>query len=398
MIQRAALGFSLFLMLLLAACGEVGEDKAKIEDVKPESLMLTRVEFAILPGWHLDDQEEAVVALIKSCEKILSLPDDKEIGTAGLIVKAGDWKEVCSIAQSHTIKGREFFETYFVPFASASSKTGEKGLFTGYFEAELKGSKTRSETYNNPLYAKPNDLINVNLGQFSDEFEGKHIVGQLQGNTLKPYPERGEIEAGLLREKGLELLWIDDAVDLFLLQVQGSGRVILENGDVEHVGFAAHNGRPYKSIGSALIDQGELQPGQASWDGIKGWIEKHPDKAAGLFAINPRFIFFRKIIGDGPIGAQGVALTPRRSMAVDRRYIPLGMPIWLDTVQPGGSTEPLQQLLIAQDTGGAIKGPVRGDFFWGYGARALAKAGVMKSEGRYYILLPKATAARLAVS
>ena len=212
---------------------------------------------------------------------------------------------------------------------------------------------------------------------------------------LVPYPDREKIESGALTGKGLELLWIDDPVDVFLLQVQGSGRVILPDGNVVQVGFAAHNGRSYHSIGRWLIDQGELQAHEASWDGIRGWIEKHPDRASELFAYNPRFIFFRVLEGPGPIGAEGVALTPERSMAVDTRFIPLGMPLWLDTVRPGGSTEPMQRLMVAQDKGGAIKGVVRGDFFWGYGDDALAQAGRMKSSGRYFLLLPNPLADRV---
>ena len=197
------------------------------------------------------------------------------------------------------------------------------------------------------------------------------------------------------------MLWIDDPVDVFMLHVQGSGRVVLPDKRVVRVGFAGHNGLPYESIGRALIDQGELQPGKASWPEIRDWIQRNPAKAAALFALNPRFIFFRFIEGvpseAGPIGAQGVPLTPGRSLAVDRRYVPLGLPVWLDTTWPS-EQRPLQRLLIAQDAGNAIKGVVRGDYFWGYGADALAFAGKMKSRGRYYLLVPAAAAARLAQS
>lgn len=313
MIKKAVIGFALLSAFLLSAC-DVAEEPSKgvgeIEKPAPESLTLKAVRFDDLPGWANDNHDEAITSLLKSCKKLLSLPENRDVGTANLIAKAGDWWEACLAAELGGAKGREFFERHFTPFLAASSETGEQGLFTGYFEAELNGAKVQSDAYPYPLYARPDDLVQVNLGQFSDDLKGKHIVGQIQGSKLKPYPTRGTIEAGHLNDKGLELLWIDDAVDLFLLQVQGSGRVILEDGNVVRVGFAAHNGRPYKSIGRALIDQGELKSGQASWDGIKGWISKNPDRASELFAVNPRFIFFQEITGDGPIGAQGVALTP----------------------------------------------------------------------------------------
>ncbi|MDX1736757.1 MAG: MltA domain-containing protein, partial [Alphaproteobacteria bacterium] len=186
-----------------------------------------------------------------------------------------------------------------------------------------------------------------------------------------------------------------DPVDVFLLQVQGSGRVVLDDGTVIRVGYAAHNGHGYKSIGRYLIEQGEIEKHKASWNGIRDWIEKNPDKQAELFAQNPRFVFFRILEGDGPIGSQGVALTAKRSLAVDQRYVPLGVPLWLDTVKPGLSNEPMRRLMLAQDTGGAIKGPVRGDFFWGYGDKALAEAGRMNSQGRYYALIPNDLAEKL---
>jgi membrane-bound lytic murein transglycosylase A len=244
----------------------------------------------------------------------------------------------------------------------------------------------------------PEDLVVADLGRFSEELAGKRVVGRVEDGRFVPYPERGEIESGLLAERGLELLWIDDPVDVFLLQVQGSGRVVLPDGEVVRVGFAGHNGRPYRSIGRVLIERGAIEPHAASWDGIRGWIEENPDEAHALFAENPRFVFFREIDGaaDGPIGAQGVPLTPRRSLAVDRSLVPLGLPVWLDTTRPGDSDVPLRRLMVAQDTGGAITGPVRGDFFWGYGETALAEAGRMKSRGRYFLLLPNPAAARLA--
>jgi membrane-bound lytic murein transglycosylase A len=201
-----------------------------------------------------------------------------------------------------------------------------------------------------------------------------------------------------LANSGMELLWVDDLIDAFVLHVQGSGRVILADGSVVRVGFAGHNGLGYRSIGRALIERGVLQPGGASWNDIRNWIEQNPDQAADLLAVNERFIFFRELTGDGPIGAAGVALTPGRSLAVDKRFVPYGLPIWLDTNWPNDLARPLRRLMVAQDTGAAIRGPIRGDFFWGYGPDALAFAGKMKSRGRYFLLLPRTAAARMAGS
>lgn len=364
------------------------------------TLMLERVGYADLPGWAEDDPREALAAFRRSCARFASLPDDRPVGTDAAPVAAGDWKKACAGLETQA-KGasadelRAAFAAHFTPYR-ASDRGDTEGLFTGYFEAELDGARNPGGRYGHPIYARPDDHIVANLGRFDPELQGRSIVGRVESGALVPYPDRGEIEAGLLADRGLELFWATDSVDVFLLQVQGSGRINLPDGTVARVGFAAHNGRPYKSIGRALIDRGELESHQASWQGIRGWIEANPDRAAELFAVNPRFIFFREIEGEGPIGAQGVALTPGRSLAIDPAFVPLGTPIWLDTTWPSDANRPLRRLMVAQDTGGAIKGPIRGDFFWGFGAPALAEAGRMRSRGGYYLLLPNAVADRLA--
>jgi len=395
----------------LAACGDSTPDKKIDASQEPspaapseEALQLTAVGFEALPGWEADPLDDALAAFVKSCARLTAQPDDRPIGTDAAPVLAGDFDAPCAAAPSvdaaSSADTRAFFETHFRPFLAADAADGDPyGLFTGYFEAELTGARTRSETYATPLYAAPEDLIVADLAPFDPDLGGRRLIGRVEGGRFVPYPERRAIEDGLLVGRDLELLWIDDPVDVFLLQVQGSGRVILPDGEVARVGFAAHNGRPYRSIGRVLIERGELAPHAASWDGIRGWIEDNPEQASALFAENPRFVFFRLLDGeDGPIGAQGVALTPRRSLAVDRRYVPLGAPIWLDAVMPGDTDEPLRRLMVAQDAGGAINGPVRGDFFWGYGDAALAMAGKMKSRGRYFLLLPKASADRMTTA
>ena len=398
------------LALVLASCEREAEAPPEPKaEAPPPAVVYEVVDFAALPDWDMERFDDVATALGRSCGRLLRVDPNRSVGTDTLVMTAGDWADVCTTLPegSDTAAFRQYFETSFTPFAvrdlakedpeasDAGDDPAAHGLFTGYFEAELRGAREASEGFTTPLYAKPGNLITVDLGRFDPDLKGRGVVGAVADGRLVPYPTRGEIEAGALADQDLEILWIDDAVDVFLLQVQGSGRVILPDGEVVRVGFAAHNGHGYKSIGRRLIDLGELESHQASWDGIRGWIDSNPNKAAELFAYNPRFIFFRELTGDGPIGAEGVALTPRRSLAVDTRYVPLGVPMWLDTVVPGTSGVPLRRLMVAQDKGGAIKGVVRGDFFWGYGAEALAEAGRMKSRGRYFVLLPNAVAARM---
>jgi membrane-bound lytic murein transglycosylase A len=321
--------------------------------------------------------------------------------TAPVEVTATDWSGPCAAARNLSADNdgaaRQFFETWFLPFR-VSDGTKEDGLFTGYFEAELHGARQADSQYSVPLYRLPDDHVAVDLSQFDTKLRGKHIVGRVENGKLRPYHPRGVIDKGALANSGMELLWVDDLIDAFVLHVQGSGRVILADGSVVRVGFAGHNGLGYRSIGRALIERGVLQPGGASWNDIRNWIEQNPDQAADLLAVNERFIFFRELTGDGPIGAAGVALTPGRSLAVDKRFVPYGLPIWLDTNWPNDLARPLRRLMVAQDTGAAIRGPIRGDFFWGYGPDALAFAGKMKSRGRYFLLLPRTAAARMAGS
>ncbi len=287
-----------------------------------------------------------------------------------------------------TVAARAFFQEWFRPY-KVSGLEGSEGLFTGYFEPELTGSRRRQNTLQVPVYRVPRDLVTVDLGQFDRKLKGRRIVGRVVGQNLMPYYKRGSIVDGALKGQGLELIWADDTIDLFLMHIQGSGRVSLRDGSVMRVGFAGHNGHLYRSIGRLLIQRGELNPGKASWSHIRQWIESHPREARALLSENPRYIFFRQMDGKGPIGAQGVELTPGRSLAVDRSYIPFGTPVWLSTQWPADPSRPLERLMVAQDTGAAIKGPVRGDFFWGHGEEALRLAGNMKSRGVYFVLLPK---------
>jgi membrane-bound lytic murein transglycosylase A len=229
----------------------------------------------------------------------------------------------------------------------------------------------------------------VSLGDFKEKLQGENIMGRVQGQKLIPYYSRSEIEKGRLRGRRREIVWVNNAVDAFFLHIQGSGRIVMDDKKIVRVGYAAENGQPYLAIGRELIRRGALTKETVSMPAIRDWLEKHPAEARDVMNLNASYIFFRKAKdAGGPLGAEGISLTPHRSMAVDRRKIPYGIPLWLDAEEPDGK-ERLQRLMVAQDTGGAITGAVRGDFFWGAGEEAAHKAGLMKSQGHSWILLPK---------
>jgi len=375
------------VLLLLGACAE-RPPKAPLLTLKP-------VEFSRLPGWGSDDQSQALPALLRSCAHLEKQPADKPVGPSGLAGTVADWLAPCQSARSlpagDVEAARRFFEGAFRPFRVADRDQPD-GLFTGYYEPELEGARSPDATHEVPLYRRPDDLITVDLGDFRADWKGDSIVGRVTEGKLKPYYTYQEIDEGALKGKGLELVWVADPIEAFFLHIQGSGLIRFADGSSMQVGYAAKNGQPYLAIGKTLLDQGELQKGQATTQSIKAWLRAHPDRAASIMYANRSYIFYREIQGDGPIGAQGVALTAGRSLAVDTKLMPLGAPIWLDTTWPADTPEangPLQRLMVSQDTGGAIKGAVRGDIFFGAGDRALDYAGRMKQPGRYYLLLPR---------
>ncbi len=357
--------------------------------VEEPPLFLQKTSFAALPGWAEDDPVLALTALQKSCAVIVKKEATAEM-TGGFAGTVADWQDVCQKLSIYLLatpaEAHRFFEENFTPYAMYAGSERE-GLFTGYYEPLLQGSLEKKPPYLYPLYGRPADLITVNLGDFRPELKGETIVGRVAGENFVPYFTRKEINAGALDAQKKEIVYVDDAVDVFFLHIQGSGQVVMEDGAVLRVGYAAQNGHVYEAIGRELIRRGALAKEDVSMQSIRAWLEAHPDEAEGLMDINASYIFFRALEGEGPLGAQGVALTPGRSLAVDRKKIPYGAPVYLDAEGPSGIGR-LQRLMIAQDTGGAIRGAVRGDFFWGAGADAENFAGVMKSKGMSYILLP----------
>ena len=378
------------------------EKRPAPKTTKQEKLRLQPISFAEMQGWNRFSGSSvtgAVQSFKKSCAKFLRQPADKSAGNISIAMQAGDWHQVCkklnAINPTNTGALKSFFQQNFTPLRALPNNE-KGGVFTGYYEAELFGSRKKTAKYKHPIYGMPKDLVSIDLGQFDDSLKGRTIVAQVKGNKATQYQTRGSLDK-YGNKNAPVLYYVDDYIDLFVLHVQGSGRVVLDDKSVVRVGYAGNNGHTFGSIAGYLMRNGHIKSSQASWQGIRKWVDANPDKSAETFAANPRYIFFRNTGSDGPFGAQGVALTPRHSMAVDPKYIPLGMPLWLETTQPGMSKAPLNTLVIAQDTGNAIKGTVRGDFFWGYGAKALAKAGIMKSRGTYVLLLPNPTARRMGL-
>jgi len=345
----------------------------------PAVPQLVPVPFVDLPGWPEDDVTAALLAFLQGCPALKAQPV-----WAALCIRAQAFATVNAAAQ------RQFFETEFVPHQVVAADGRTEGLITGYYEPLLRGSRKPDARNRYPLYSPPDDLIAIDLAEVYPELKGLRLRGRLVGRKLVPYWTRADIDNDPAPLKGRELVWIDDAVELFFLQVQGSGRVRLDNGDIVRVGYADQNGHPYRSIGRLLVERGELTLDKASMQGIRAWGRDNPQKLPALLADNPSYVFFRELPAGngGPLGALGIPLTAGRSLAVDPRTVPLGAPVFVATSWPG-SDAPLQRLMAAQDTGGAIKGAIRADFFWGFGDEAGELAGRMRQPLWLWVLLPR---------
>jgi len=357
----------------------------------PAHATFTPSTYAELPGWTDDAQQAAWPAFLVGCKALVARPRVRAL-----------WQAPCTAANAIDVRDatavRRFFEDNFTPYRVTSSDGSERGLVTGYYEPLLAGSRTRSAQYPTPLYAPPDDLLVVELSDLYPELKGKRVRGRLDGRRVVPYWVRSDIDAGKAGTDGKALVYVSDPVDAFFLQIQGSGRVALDDGSVIRVGYADQNGQPFRSVARVLIDRGELARGEASMQGIRAWGRDHPEQLPALLDENPSYVFFREVPPaapgsleaaiDGPIGSLGVPLAAGRTIAVDPRVIPLGAPMFLATTWPL-SDAPLQRLVMAQDTGGAIRGPIRADFFWGFGAEAGSEAGRMRQQGAQWLLWPK---------
>jgi membrane-bound lytic murein transglycosylase A len=351
----------------------------------PPLLRYEPAAWSTLPGWSRDDIRAAWPALLTSCRSTRL---------------AAAWNEFCNAARAtdaaDAAAQRRLLETRLRPYRLITeSQDGkltrrDRGLITGYYEPLLKGSRTRGGIFQTPLYAVPDDLVTIDLGDQYPALKGERIRGRLQGKRVTPYPDRAQLADGKLLT-GKELVYIDNPVDAFFLQIQGSGRVQLPDGSMVRLAFADVNGQPYRAIGRYLVEKGELTNEQVASLNMRRWLAEHPDRQKEVFNYNPSVVFFREEkLGDpkqGPNGALGLPLTAGRSLAVDPRQLPLGAPIFLATAHPL-TGEPLQRLMFGQDTGGAIRGALRADFFWGLGQEAGTVAGSMRHDGSMWLLWP----------
>ena len=341
--------------------------------------------FDALPGWRDDSLAEALPAWRRTCERLASAPSDRPVGRDGAWGTVADWRAACASLPSDTCAhddARRYFERAFVTVALADGDN-PTGLFTGYYEPQLRGSRTRTARYSVPLYARPRDLVTTSRGA------SRRVRGR-----LVRYWTRAEIARGALRRSAEVLAWVDDPVEAFFLEIQGSGRVLFEDGSSRFLNYSASNGHPYTAIGRELVTRGALTREAVSLQSIRAWLVAHPREAQGVMNTNPSYVFFRASDDPGSHGAEGVTLTPGRSLAVDLRFVPLGVPLFVD-IEALEGVGPIRRLVVAQDTGGAIRGAVRGDLFWGAGPDAFDRAGRMRQHGRYWMLVPRALADRL---
>ena len=364
------------LIVLTAGCAPLAPcPQCPAVPVKPAPETASYVEYAFeaLPGWPSAGLERSLRAFLAGCGRMPTLA--KACAAAG------------AVPPDDALAARAFFEAQFVPYALASSAGPDTGLITGYYEPIVEGSRMQSGEYRLPIFGVPDDLVVVDLAAVNPDVRNLRLRGRVDGRRLVPYPSRGEIDS-----RGVPapvIAWTRDPVELFFLHIQGSGQVRLESGEQIRVGFADQNGHPYRSLGRYLVERGELPLEHASMQGIKAWAAANPGKLQEALNSNPSYVFFRELPPtDGPPGALGVPLTPEYSLAVDRRFVPLGAPVYLETTYPLSEMR-LERLMAAQDTGGAIRGVVRADFYWGTGAEAGMQAGRMRQQGRMWLFWPR---------
>ena len=354
-----------------------------IKPPKPDAKPFLAAQWSELPGWNDDDPTAAFGALLASCTSLEKKPL---------------WQTLCRDARDVVDKSpttlRAWFESNTRPWALVNPDGSKTGLITGYYEPVLAGSRTRNKTTSIPVFGPPDDMIVVELSELYPELKHMRLRGRLvdngAGKKLVPYYSRGEWTTQESKRASDAILFVDDAIDFFFMQIQGSGQIQFADGNRVRLNYADQNGHPYKSIGRWLIDKGELKSHEASMQGIKAWAKANPKRLAELLNANPSLVFFRELAltSESPPGAMGIPLTAERSIAIDPRHVPLGAPVWLATTRPN-SEQALTRLMLAQDTGGAIRGVVRADFFWGSGVDAGALAGKMKQSGQLWILFPR---------
>lgn len=377
---------NLFCMIAVA-CGLVGCQKEVMPPEVSGNMRLASVSFDDLAGWQTEDFAALIPVFAKNCSQIQKTKKEY-IESEAVRIKTSDWQSKCRKFESEKIKTsaqmKKFIESEFKPYAVTDDGKAD-GKFTSYYEAVIRASYQKDGKYKYPVYGRPTDLAEINLRDFDAKLPDMRLVGRVENGKFVPYYNRRDIEKNGI--KAPVLMWGDDLVDIHFMQIQGSAVAKMSDGSEVRIGFADSNGHKFKGIGSILLQKGYIKSGEVSMPKIREWLRANPEKAEELMHENHRYIFQRITNADGPVGAYGISLTAGRSLAVDTRYIPLGSMLWLDTVSPDKRS--IRKIVFAQDIGSAIKGVVRGDYFWGHGEEALEYAGRMNSVGKYYILAPK---------
>ncbi|HKQ10340.1 MAG TPA: murein transglycosylase A [Rhizomicrobium sp.] len=354
-------------------------------------LHLSKASFADLPQWRGADQARAQLSFQRGCAVLMAKPDSTVLSGSGYAGTVADWRAVCDSARG---SARDFFEKNFTPFA-----VDGEALFTGYYEPQIRGSRTRAGAFQTPVYGLPSDLVRVDLSLFNTKLKGEHVSGKVDGHALVPYADRAQIDRDGIASAPI-LFYTDDPIAFFFLQIQGSGRVVFDDGSAARIAYAGENGQAYTAIGRTLIADGSLSREVVSLQSIRAWLAAHPDRAQSVMQTNRSYIFFAEvplkenITGDpalGSTGSLGTNLTPLASLAVDSRIHALGAPFYVAAEGP----DPVHDVMVAQDIGGAIRGTARGDMFFGFGEEAERRAGAMKAPGRLYLLLPNGLAEKI---
>lgn len=375
-------GLFLILLFLLVSC-RGGEQESVYSGT--QKIELKKSSFSDLSGWGNDDFYLFDRALKSVCGAIIKNPR-QSLSSDYVEYSLADYKTHCQrmvgIADRNELK--RYIENNFEPYAVVADGR-VNGKFTSYYEANLRASYQKGGKYQYPIYGKPKDLVEINLRDFDASLPNQRLIGRVKNGKLVKYYTRTEIDKGQLDAP--VILWGDDPVDIYIMQIQGAAVATLPNGEEIRIGYAENNGHKFKGIGSILLEKKLIKPSEASMPKIREWLKKNGDKAKANMLLNDRFIFHQIVKADGPLGAMGLPLFAGRALAVDRSYIPLGSMMWLETTAPDGSQ--LNKMVMAEDVGAAIKGAVRGDYFWGHGEKALEQAGRMNTQGRYYILIPK---------
>jgi membrane-bound lytic murein transglycosylase A len=386
------------LSLLLISCADVAHRTEKVSDTKANcdcpKIKIEKEELAKIPDYGLLKKSDwsAIESSFESDNLLLAWT--AWLRSCSALKQKDAWKKVCDLAEDIKEPSDEniknYFKKYFNPYSATNMDGSDSGIITGYYQPILKGSKVKTSHYKVPLYTTPKDLITVDLSEVYPELKSKRLRGKLAENKLIPYLSRAEIDGRGSPLAGNEIVWVEDPVEAFFLEIQGSGIIQFDNGEAMQIGYADQNGYPFKAIGSTLVQKKEITMAEASMEGIKNWARKNITKLREFLNMNASYVFFRELPNDlpGPIGALGVSIEAERSVAIDPKFIPLGAPIFLSTTQPS-SSDPLERLMMAQDTGGAIRGGVRADFYWGSGDEAGRRAGSMKQQGKIWALLPK---------